>query len=253
MPKRPLILITACTQAQGAEFGDRSLSLSARYPQAIAAAGGLPLVLPNVLEPDLAADWVQRCHGVVLTGGDDIEPTLYLERVPAALAQTVKGVDRQRDEAEQRLIRQVLQRRKPLLAICRGHQFLNIALGGTLLVDIPSQVRGALPHAQLRRKDEVVHEVTLTPDSLLARVVQSDKLGVNSTHHQAVDRLARELRATAASADGVIEAVEVAPDAARRLPFLLSVQFHPERLYERHPEHFRLLRAFTRACAAQHN
>lgn len=252
MSKRPLILITACTQTKGAEFADRSLSLSDRYPQAIAAAGGLPVVLPNLLEPDLAAEWVRRCDGVVLTGGDDIEPTRYLDRLPEALARTVKGVDRQRDRAELRLLNQVLRRRKPLLAICRGHQLLNTALGGTLLVDIASQVRGALRHAQLRRKDEVVHEVTLTPDSLLARVTGSEKLGVNSTHHQAVGRLARELQATAVSADGVIEAVELAPNATRRLPFLLAVQFHPERLYERHPEHFRLLRAFTRACATKH-
>jgi len=135
-----------------------------------------------------------------------------------------------------------------LLAICRGHQVLNVALGGTLLVDIPRQLPAALRHRQMDRKAEKVHDVHLTPESLLAKITGRRTLGVNSTHHQAVDQPAGALKVSARSADGVIEALELKPDARHRAPFLLSVQFHPERLAGRYAEHRRIFDAFSRAC-----
>ena len=122
--------------------------------------------------------------------------------------------------------------------------------GGTLVADIASQVPGALAHRRTDRRSEVVHDVRLTPDSLLARITGKQNLGVNSTHHQAVGRVAPPLRVTATSADGVIEALELQPSVAKALPFLLSVQFHPERLVDRYPEHNDLFRAFVSSCAA---
>ena len=137
------------------------------------------------------------------------------------------------------------------LAICRGQQILNVALGGTLVADIPSQVPGAINHRRTDRRSEIVHEVRLTQGSLLARIVGSENLGVNSTHHQAVGRVAPPLRVVAASQDGIIEGVELKPGVAPWMPFLLSVQFHPERLVDRYPEHRRIFRAFARACLRQ--
>lgn len=249
MALRPLILISPSTQRRGAEFSDDSVSLSARYPRAIVAAGAVPVILPCEPEETLVTEWVRRCDGVMLTGGEDIDPRLYCDPVPPDLAGTVQGVDVRRDRLELLLIEETFRQRKPLLAICRGLQILNVALGGTLVVDLPTQRPGGLDHRRLDAKSRIVHEVTLTPDSLLARITGSRTLGVNSSHHQAVDRLARPLRATAVSPDGVIEALELAPGARRRLPFLLAVQFHPERLFERHSEHRALFRSFTEACA----
>jgi enolase len=145
----------------------------------------------------------------------------------------------------------VFRQRKPVLAICRGHQLLNVALGGTLIVDIPTELPHAQNHSRPDRRFDIVHDARLTADSLLAKIIGTQTLGVNSTHHQAVGRVAPPLQVVARSDDGVVEAMELKPEAARWLPFLLSVQFHPERLAERHPEHRAIFDAFARACASR--
>jgi putative glutamine amidotransferase len=124
---------------------------------------------------------------------------------------------------------------------------LNVALGGTLVVDIATQLPNPLNHRRMDRKNQPVHDVTVVPDSLLARLTGRRSLGVNSTHHQAVGELAPQLRAVARSLDGVIEAVEL-KDASRG-PFLLGVQFHPERLIDRNAVFRKLFSGFVEACA----
>ena len=146
------------------------------------------------------------------------------------------------------LIDEVFRQRKPLLAICRGHQILNVALGGTLVADILAQEPRAINHRRMDRRNEIVHEVRLTRGSLLAKITCRQKLGVNSTHHQAVAQVARPLKAAAVSQDGIIEGLELERGAADLLPFLLSVQFHPERLVDRYPEHRAIFRGFIQAC-----
>jgi putative glutamine amidotransferase len=146
------------------------------------------------------------------------------------------------------LIEEVLRQRKPLLCICRGHQILNVALGGTLFADIRLQIPRALSHSRTDKKDQVVHEVTCEPGSLMAAIAGKERLGVNSSHHQAVARLAKGLRATAVSRDGIIEGLEPGPADRGLLPYLLAVQFHPERLFARHAEHLELFKTFIRAC-----
>jgi putative glutamine amidotransferase len=126
---------------------------------------------------------------------------------------------------------------------------LNVALGGTLVGDILGQVPRAMNHRRMDRRSELVHDVRLTPGSLLAKITGRQKLGVNSTHHQAVARVAAPLRVAAVSSDGIVESLDLKPSAARTLPFLLSVQFHSERLVDRYPEHQAIFRAFTHACA----
>jgi putative glutamine amidotransferase len=250
MARPPLILISPSIEAEGVEFHDRSISLSEAYPRAIANAGGIPLTMPVGQSRELVAECVRRCDGVLMTGGDDIEPRLYKEHLPAKLRRTVDTTPDggERDLRELILIDEVFRQHKPLLAICRGHQLLNIALGGTLVVDIPTEVSGAINHGRMDKRSEVVHEVQLTRECLLSKITGKRTLGVNSTHHQAVGRVAEMLQVTAASGDGVVESMELKPEAARLLPFMLATQFHPERLVDRYPEHRAIFHAFTQAC-----
>jgi putative glutamine amidotransferase len=250
MKRAPLVLIAPGTQRKGAEFYDYSLTLSDAYPRAITDAGGIPWVLSCTASPQLLKEAVTRCDGVLLTGGDDIQPELYSGSVSKALRKTLSEVDPARDLAEIALIREVFLQRKPLLAICRGQQILNVAFGGSLIIDIPSQVSRSQDHCRTDRKDRVVHAIELAPDSILARLFHRTTLGVNSTHHQAVRDVARPFRVVAQSREGIVEAMEL--DLAERhlLPYLLAVQFHPERLIQRYPEFLELFRSFTRACVS---
>lgn len=246
--KPPLILISCSTDDKGAEFVDYSLSLSMNYPLAVKAAEGMPWLAACVPEQDFVAESVKRCDGVLLTGGDDVDPKLYTRRLSPDVAKTVQRAHQARDSFEILLIKEVLRQRKPLLCICRGHQILNVALGGTLFADIPLQIPQAMNHSRMDRKDRVVHDIKCEPGSLIARIAGKDRLGVNSSHHQAVARLAGSLRATAVSRDEVIEGMELTAEARGMLPYLLAVQFHPERLFARHAEHLELFRTFIRAC-----
>lgn len=257
MSQSPVILISPHVEKKGDEFGDLSISLSETYQRALLGAGGLPLALPALTSRKLIAEGVRRCDGVLLTGGDDVDPRLYGQEPPPRLRRTVTVTPDggARDWREFVLIDEVFRQRKPLLAICRGQQVLNVALGGTLLADIPSQRPRALNHRRPDRRCKIVHEVLLTRDSLLAKITGGHRLGVNSTHHQAVARVARPLHVAAVSSDGIIEGLELKPGAARMLPFLLSVQFHPERLVDRYPGHQAIFRAFVLACVrnGKHN
>src|SRR3569833_1263883 len=183
MTKPPLIFISPSIEVEGFEFSDRSISLSEAYQRAIAAAGGLPLTLPMGDSRQLIAECVDRADGILITGGDDIEPRLYQDRVPPKLRKTVETTPDggERDLRELILIDEVFRQHKPLLAICRGQQLLNIALGGTLVVYIPAEVPGALKHARMDKSNDIVHEVQLTRDSLLSKITGKRTLGVNST------------------------------------------------------------------------
>lgn len=250
MARPPLILVSPSTEKRGAEFHDLSISLSVKYDFAILQSGGVPVTAPATTDRALLAEFVRRVDGVLLTGGDDINPDLYTDRLPRAVKKTVGLTPDggQRDLRELRLIDEVFRQRKPLLAICRGHQLLNVAFGGDLVTDIRRQVPGALNHHRLDKAGDLVHKVALTAGSLLAKITGTRTLGVNSSHHQAVLRPAEPLVAVARSRDGIVEAMELNSEAARALPFLLSVQFHPERLAEKHAEHRAIFSQFVKVC-----
>ncbi|MEI7731157.1 MAG: gamma-glutamyl-gamma-aminobutyrate hydrolase family protein [Verrucomicrobiota bacterium] len=249
MKRKAVILVTASTQSKGSEFGDLSLSLSEYYSEAIVAAGGVPLVLPCLADETAVVAAVRQCDGIMLTGGDDVQPKLYARRLAPALRRTVDPVHPKREIAELWVIREAFQQRKPLLAICRGQQLLNVALGGDLVVDISQQLPGALNHQRSDKKDQWVHDVRLEPDSLLAKISGTTRLGSNSSHHQACGRIAELLRVVGVTGDGVVEALELKPEHARLLPFMVAVQYHPERLFRRHPRHLALFLYFVRVCA----
>ena len=246
----PLILITPGFEKRGVEFNDFSISVSLRYVQAVMAAGGLPVIAPATTDRALLAEAVRRSDGVLLTGGDDINPDLYAEKIPAAIRKTVTQTpdEGRRDTAELILIAEIFRQHKPVLAICRGHQLLNVAFGGELVVDIPQQVSGAINHRRTDKAFDLVHTAALAPGSLIAKIAGKRTLGVNSTHHQAVVQPAEPFVATARSRDGLVEAMELRPDMAGTVPFLLGVQFHPERLIQKRGCYLDIFRTFVAAC-----
>ena len=251
MAKLPLILVSPSIEKCGVEFHDLSISLSVKYDFAILQAGGIPVTAPATADPAVLAEAVRRADGVLLTGGDDINPDLYTDHLPRAVYKTVDTTPDGggRDLRELQLIDQTFHQCKPLLAICRGHQLLNVAFGGELIADIRRQMPGAINHQRLDMAGDLVHEVALTAGSLLAKITATRTLGVNSSHHQAVFRPAGPLVAVARSRDGIVEAMELNPEAARVMPFLLSVQFHPERLTERYAKHRAIFERFIQVCA----
>lgn len=203
------------------------------------------MILPCLTDKAAIAAAVARCDGVCLTGGDDLHPDLYDSNLPAEIRKTITLVSPERDLLELELIKQLFAQQKPLFAICRGHQVLNVALGGTLIADIPLQVPGALRHQRSDAKNALVHEVTVKPGSILSRYADDMSMSVNSSHHQAAGRVAEPLLVTGTSPDGVIEALELKPENVGWLPYLLAVQFHPERLFDRHP---RFWKCFATSC-----
>lgn len=249
MTRRPLILITSSHQSSGAEMLDDSISLSHRYFDAVLDHGGMPVAMPLTSDARVLADLVDRCDGILMSGGSDIEPRLHRPYIAAKLRNTCAISAGVRDLMELLLIKEILRNPRPVLAICRGHQIFNVAFGGTLYVDLPSERPDGPNHCQLDSRCDPVHPVALARGSLLARLTRRCSLGVNSTHHQAIDQLAEPLVPTAVSPDGVIEAMEFRRAYRGLLPWFASVQFHPERLYDRFREHRPLFRAFVFAAA----
>ncbi len=192
--------------------------LPRRYVDAVAAAGGLPVLLPPV--PGIG-DVLGRLDGLILSGGGDIDPARY----GAARDPATDPANAARDEAEFALCAQALAGGLPLLAICRGMQVLNVVLGGTLHQHLPDVV-GSDAHSPVV-SGYGSHDVSVTPGSRLAAVLGQTGLAVPTHHHQAVDKLGAGLIATAWTDDGVIEAAE--PEAGNEASsFLLAVQWHPE-------------------------
>jgi putative glutamine amidotransferase len=246
----PVILISPSFELRGVEFKDLSVSLSLRYVQAVIAAGGLPLIAPASVDRSLIAESVRRADGVLLTGGDDINPYLYETKLPRSIKKTIETTPDggRRDAAELMFIAEIFRQRKPVLAICRGHQMLHIAFGGKLVVDIAQQIPGALNHRRVAEAFEIVHEAELKPGSSISKITGRRRLGVNSTHHQGFKEPADPFIATARSRDGLVEAMELKPELSGAMPFLLGVQFHPERLIQKDGCYLDIFRSLVRAA-----
>jgi putative glutamine amidotransferase len=240
---KPVIGVTPDFNAgDRADMGGREPTyfLRARYIRAIEELGGIPLILPLVAGRAARRRLLDGVDGLLLTGsGPDLPPRLYGERqrYPFPL------VSERRADFELDLVHQARARDLPLLAICGGMQTVNVACGGSLYQDILSQVREALNHRQKTTAVLPSHAVTVSPKSLLRKVVNRARLMVNSSHHQSVKIVAPSLVASAVAPDGIVEAIE---SPAHR--FLLAVQWHPEFLFERHTPHRRLFEALLRAA-----
>jgi len=220
---------------------DRALTtLDRAYVEAVDGAGGVPLVLP-VQEPANAPAVVGVLDALVLSGGGDVAPERYgAERHPQ-----VGGVHEGRDAWELALIAEARRAGLPILAICRGLQILNVALGGTLIQHLPDHdVGGADPHLVPDRFDEGAHRVAIAAGTRAAKVLDADEVVVNTLHHQAVDRCADGLVVVGRDQHGLVEAVEH-PDEP-----ILGVQWHPE-LIVHVPPHDRLFRWIVDEAAAR--
>ena len=198
--------------------------LMTSYIEAVRLAGGIPVMIPLGLTREELLALVDRFDGLLLPGGGDIDPARY-HGDPAN--ETLRDVNAIRDETEFFLAREAVAREMPLLAICRGHQVFNVAMGGTLWEDIASQRPGAMVHDFFGRwpRTHLPHDVDIQPDSLLARTLGRTTTAVNSLHHQGIRTVAPDLRPVAVAPDGLVEAVEVSGH-----PFAIGVQWHPENL-----------------------
>ncbi|WP_417897637.1 gamma-glutamyl-gamma-aminobutyrate hydrolase family protein [Bacillus haimaensis] len=215
MGKKPIIGITSHVEL------DYRHSLSNDYVQSIIQAGGIPVILPIGVDSDVV-QLVDKIDGLVLAGGGDIDPMLFGEEPHPNLGMISPG----RDSFELAIIEKMLAANKPILAICRGIQILNIAIGGDMYQDIYSQKdEPLLQHSQKATRSHLSHYVMATENSLLAEIAGQAKFKVNSYHHQAVRHVPKPFIVSAHSSDGIIEAIESVEHS-----FVLGVQWHPEPL-----------------------
>ena len=241
----PVIGLTASIDHRPPAFGE-TYSLTRKYADGVWQAGGVPVIVPHNLDKEALRAVLDRLDGVLLSGGGDIDPALFGEEAHPATCE----IEPARDRVELTLARWVVERNMPFLAICRGIQVLNVALGGSLVQDIPAQVRAALQHSfdrQTTPRDYVAHPVKIDPGSQLARVMQLEVAQTNSWHHQSIRQASDRLQVTAVAPDGVIEAVEVPGQR-----FAIGVQWHPEWLFEQYVEQRRLFEGLVRASLATH-
>jgi putative glutamine amidotransferase len=197
------------------------------------------------LDENEALKQFRECSGLILTGGTDIDPAFYDKAYD-----TVRcwPIDAKRDKLEMRLLDSALAWGMPVLGICRGHQLINVALGGSLVVDIP-QDRGTTEIHQCEDYLGCVHSVRLAQNSLLAVITQSKGGEVTTNHHQAVDALAQGMKVSAYTSDGIIEAIEWADTTGK--PFLIGVQWHPERMDLNNPLSGAIGREFLEECRGE--
>lgn len=214
------------------------------YINAVIAAGGLPVVLPPTEDVATLRALYERMDGILLAGGEDINPVYYREDEHPQLG----TVSEERDNAELPVARWAVEDGKPVLGICRGIQVLNVAMGGSLWQDILAQCPGAIDHEVAVREQrwrQTDHAMHLDEDSLLAEILGTHNIHVNSLHHQALKDIGRGLRVVGRAPDGVVEALESSdPDS-----FVVAVQCHPEELWQATDLRWRkLFQAFIVAC-----
>jgi putative glutamine amidotransferase len=236
---RPLIGITTAsiTNENGLTYNRAYQPIS----QAVEHAGGLPVLIPTGIDDETLRAIYEHLDAVLLPGGPDIDPSHYGEE-----PHPTTKVDSERDAIEVPLVRWAVEDDLPLFGICRGHQVINVALGGSLIQDIPSQIdERVLPHATPddQPRNRPTHDVSIAPESRLSSIMGGTSVAVNSLHHQAVREAAPGMRITAYSPDGLVEATEL---PGKR--FALSVQWHPEDLYENDDTMLRLFEEFVEAA-----
>lgn len=237
----PVIGITPIRSQAGGRYAPQRQGQNETYLDALARAGAAPLIIPYVAQPELLRALFDLLDGLLLPGGEDVAPASYGQAQQAWCGR----ISPERDDVELRLARWAMAGGLPVLAICRGIQVLNVALGGNLHQDIATEVPGSGKHDWYpdHPRDRLSHDVALAPGSRLATLAGTTSLSVNSLHHQALQNVAPGLAVVARAPDRVIEAVE-APDH----PFALGVQWHPEELAANDPRAQRLFDALAEAA-----
>ena len=214
-PKLPVIGIS------GAHSLDGSTQVKSDYVKAVLRAGGVPIVLPINDNPEVLKKMVASIDAIIMTGGEDIDPLKNYNEDPIP---GQEDINPERDAFDIAIIKLSVEQGIPILGICRGHQMLNVAFGGTLYQDLPSQIKtGLIKHRQKAPGWYGTHRVIIAENSLLAKILNKTEIVTNSFHHQAVKDIADGFVVTARTADGVVEAMEM-----RGNHTIFSVQFHPE-------------------------
>jgi len=237
----PLIGITGWRSQPSGPLARYTFNLTESYVRAVQAAGGLPVVMPPVLNKDELHELFARLDGLLLSGGGDIDPALFGQ----LRHRCTHDVSDERDQMELALARWSLAEDKPVLAICRGIQVMNVVAGGTLIQDIPSQIPGALVHhySDDTPRDYVAHTIRVTERTRLATILGATTVATNSWHHQSCDAPGEGLVYTAWASDGVVEGAEFSGH-----PFAVAVQWHPEEMFHHRADMLALFRAFVEAA-----
>ena len=214
---KPIIGITSVID------DEKYTGLQNSYSNAIVLAGALPIMLPYTTDDSAIDAFANLCDGFFFTGGYDVHPSLYGEEV----REFDGPFQKYRDETEAKLFARAIKSEKPIIAICRGAQIVNALMGGTLIHDIPSEVKTELLHRQKGGQTDFCHEVNITEGTPLASLFGKERLLINSWHHQAVRELGEGLRVMATADDGVIEGYYLPGER-----YLRGYQWHPEKTYE---------------------
>lgn len=221
--KKPIIGITAgITQEEtGMMLGYRRSYVAEDYVKVIEKCGGVPFILPVVSNPEVIATFAEKIDGLLLSGGNDIDPCYYQEEPQQKLQTTLS----ERDAFEWELLKVVRQRRRPILGICRGFQLINIFYQGSLYQDLSYRLEKTYRHDQQTNPSQATHQVKISPFSRLYEIFQKETLRVNSFHHQILKEVKAPLKVSATALDGVVEAIE-----DPTYPYLIGLQWHPEML-----------------------
>lgn len=234
--KRPIIGITPKYNHE-----DGSILIKECYCSAVLRSGGTPMILPHSSEEGALDAYLDICDGIILSGGPDIDAKNYREDNYIFNGRICPI----RDSAEIYLAKTATFRDKPILGICRGMQVLNVALGGTLYQDIHEQIRDkiVLKHAQDSTYWHPIHEIHIQEDTKIHKSFGTTRIGVNSSHHQAVKDVARDLVVTATTSDGIIEAVE-----HKSKKYIIGVQWHPELMWQKNEVYLGVFKDFLNSC-----
>jgi len=223
--RKPNKARTVAVTAGIRQDGDTSrVRLTAAYVTALENAGLVPIIIPPLSNNGAADGILASVSGLVLTGGEDVDPARYGETPHPK----IRSVNAARDATEASLIQAAKSRGTPVLAICRGIQILNVALGGSLVQDISSQCETGISHDDEGARDSRAHDIAIEPGSRIAGAMGTVSCAVNSFHHQSVKKVAEGMRITARSPDGVVEGLESVNDDW----WVLAVQWHPEEMNE---------------------
>ena len=219
--------------------GAKQTTIKNQYTKIIEECGGVPFLIPYTDNMQTLKTLVGLCDGFCFTGGADIDPKRYGEEPK----ETCGEIQYYRDELEFNAFALIKDMQKPIFAICRGMQFINVALGGTLYQDIPTENPSEVPHRQREAKYSLLHNVQVVADTPLHSVVKNPRMLANSFHHQAIKTLGKGLEIMSVADDGIIEAVYATEGA-----FLRAYQWHPERLVDADEQNRMLFVEFIQAC-----
>lgn len=233
---KPVILISAVRNLK--DFKEKFI-LHESYVNAVRAAGGIPILAPITNDLDEIKAYISMCDGLVLPGGEDVSPMLLNEEPLRGIGY----ISAERDRFEFMLFEEAKKQNKPILGICKGCQIIALSTGGKIYQDIFTQHPNTIEHSQPEEQlGELFHSISLTEDSKLYELFKSDRILVNSWHHQSVRSVSPELKVTAKSSDGIIEGIESIDG------LMMGVQWHPELLFQKYPEQLLIYKQLIEHC-----